>query len=163
MTSSGLWVINQVSGSVLLDSIVSRSSPFIVPCQIVTLAVTAWYKALLSASQMMSTPLVSQYLPIQPRNAFVFLYLFSFIFPVITWYSIPHFLSTCPKKLHYLFSIRFINCLSVWGLVNTFSFVTFFIQEIFIILRKNHISAASSGLQWVLLLKMLSIGQRVTQ
>ena len=80
-------------------------------------------------------------------SAFVFLYLLSLFpptFPVTTWYSMHLFLSTCLKKLHCLFTICFINYLSVWVLLNTFSFVTFFIHEIFIILRKKHISATTS-------------------
>ena len=89
---------------------------------------------------------MSKHLPIQPRNVCLCLplSLFPSTFPVTTWYSMPLFLSTCPKKLRCLFAMCFISCLSVWALLNTFSFVTFFDQEIIIILRKNHISAASS-------------------
>lgn len=49
------------------------------------------------------------------------------------------FLSTCAKKLHCLFTIFFINCLSVWALLGIFPFVTFFVQEIFIVLCESYI------------------------
>ena len=109
------------------------------PCEILTLAVTARYKVLFSANRIMSLPLLSKHLPIQLRNVCLCLLpsLFPSTFSVTTRYSMPLFLSTCPKNLPYLFTICFINCLSVLALLNTFSFVTFFFQEIFRILRRN--------------------------
>lgn len=117
-----------------------------VPCQILTLAVTAWYNILFSTNRIMSTPLLSKQLLIYPRNECLCLpiFLFPSVFPVTIWYYLPFFLGTCPKKLHCLCSICFMNCLSVWAFLSTSSFVIFFIQEIFIIFRKKHIPVASS-------------------
>ena len=67
-------------------------------------------------------------------------------FHVATWYLMPLFLSTCPKKLHCPFTTCFINCLSLLSLLNEFPFVTLLVQEIFIIHRKNQIPATSSSL-----------------
>ena len=103
-----------------------------VPCQILTLDVTAWYKVLFSAKWMMSTPLLSKHLPNHPRNVCLCLplSLFPSTFPATIQHSMPPFLTMCPKKLHCLFTICFINCHSVWAPLNTSSFVTRQITEL---------------------------------
>ena len=71
--------------------------------------------------------LLSKHLPIQLRSVCLCLSL-SLVPstpPVNTWYSMPLLLNA-----YCLFTICFISCLSVWALLDTFSFVIFFVQEI---------------------------------
>ena len=70
----------------------------------------------------------------------------------IIWYSMPPFVSTYPNNLYCLFTICIINCLPVSALLSTLSIVTFCIQEIFIILHKDHISSVSSSFSIALLI-----------